>query len=616
MSSKPPRGPNANRINKRVDLPTDRQQSPSNTSTSSYLCTRSKKSAAEVLVELPPAKRRKKAGKDPPDGKDDSVNANPAPTVTLGFPCGRCVLGADCQQQFHELRHKCAVCRQFVHMLCSRTVTVREKLEIGGKKQWLEEDDMVCKLCVPDEAMSEAEWPTQQSASEESGSKETGSEESASEESGSEESAYDDETSILTESVIVEKSAPTIESPKQGTKLKCSYSKCERRLFLSEDWPLVKCESCSKMIHPLCFRHFLAFGNKGSRLDFDVKPNVVCCATVRCAKKFKEVFDRVRWDSDGPNGPNTEPNSISILLDWWTTGNNYILYRGGKTESGKTVSTTKKQVWQELADLMKKQGITVERTANQIGTKICKIEADYRKAYDWLQNTGAGVLEEGGTIDEGITKRCKYFYLLDPIMSSRAAINPLARAEIGVSDEVPGVESGDTLPDRNKNNYDIDDKLLQEVTDHNILTESSPAVPNYGHPKTPSSSARRPLSFKAARTAKGTKTTDSVMSALKDSIHAQQMTKRSMKQAELDALNEWKEKELEHQKLWKSSELRSLRITALAGKKKAEAEVVLLQEQQKMAALNRRKALLLSRKELAEAGVPQSEIDQLLKLED
>ncbi len=89
-----------------------------------------------------------------------------------------------------------------------------------------------------------------------------------------------------------------------------------------------------------------------------------------------------------------------------------------------------------------------------------------------------------------------------------------------------------------------------------------------------------------------------------------------MKQAELDALNEWKEKELEHQKLWKSSELRLLRITALAGKKKAKAEVVLLIEKQKMAALNRRKALLLSRKELAEAGVPQSEIDQLLKLED
>jgi hypothetical protein len=128
----------------------------------------------------------------------------------------------------------------------------------------------------------------------------------------------------------------------------------------------------------------------------------------------------------------------------------------------------------------------------------------------------------------------------------------------------------------------MDDDLLQEVMEHNILMELSPAVPHYGHPKTLSSSARCPLSFKAARAAKGTKTTDSVMSALKDSIHAQQMTKQSIKQAELDALNEWKQKELDHQKLWKSSELRSLRITALAGKKKVETEVVLLQEQQKM----------------------------------
>jgi hypothetical protein len=235
-----------------------------------------------------------------------------------------------------------------------------------------------------------------------------------------------------------------------------------------------------------------------------------------------------------------EPNSMSILLDWWTTGNNYLLYCGGKTESGKTVSTTKKQVWQELAELMKEQGVIVEQTAAQIGMKICTLKADYCKANDWLQNTGAGILENGGTIDEGITKRCKYFSLLDPMMSSRAAINPLAQAEIGVTDEVLGVESGDTLPDVNNNNYDLDGNLLQEVMDHNILTESSPAVTHYGHPKIPSGSARCPLSFKAACAAKGTKATDSVMSALKESIHLQQMTKQSIKQAELDALNEWK----------------------------------------------------------------------------
>jgi hypothetical protein len=112
MSSRPPRIPKANSINKKVDAPTDPLQSPSSTSTSSYLRTHSQKSGTEVLLELPPAKQRKRADKNPPDGKDDTVIANPAPTVTLGFPCGRCVLGADCKQQFHELWHKCAMCNK------------------------------------------------------------------------------------------------------------------------------------------------------------------------------------------------------------------------------------------------------------------------------------------------------------------------------------------------------------------------------------------------------------------------------------------------------------------------------------------------------------------------
>jgi hypothetical protein len=72
-------------------------------------------------------------------------------------------------------------------------------------------------------------------------------------------------------------------------------------------------------------------------------------------------------------------------------------------------------------------------------------------------------------------------------MSSRAVINPLAQAEIGVTDEVLVVEPGDTLPDDN-NNYDLDDNLLQEVMDHNILMDSSPAITPFGYPKTLSAS--------------------------------------------------------------------------------------------------------------------------------
>jgi hypothetical protein len=83
---------------------------------------------------------------------------------------------------------------------------------------------------------------------------------------------------------------------------------------------------------------------KGSKLTFGLKEGVICCATVRCCTKFMSSgAERTRWDSDGPNGPDTLPNSQSILLDWWTNGENYHLYRGGTDCDGKTSSREKKE---------------------------------------------------------------------------------------------------------------------------------------------------------------------------------------------------------------------------------------------------------------------------------
>jgi hypothetical protein len=214
MLSKPPCTPKAN-INRKADVPSDPLQSPSNNSTSRYHHTRSQKSGAEVFSELPPAKRRKKAAKNPPDGKDDTGLEKPVPPPTLGFPYGCCMLKDQCLAQFHELPHKCAVCNKPVHMLCSRTVIVQEML---GNKKWLEEDNMVCKLCDPDAVTSKGETPLQ-SASEESGSKDSASDSSY-------EGINDDETFVLTESAIVKKPSPSVDYTSAASKMKCTYSKC------------------------------------------------------------------------------------------------------------------------------------------------------------------------------------------------------------------------------------------------------------------------------------------------------------------------------------------------------------------------------------------------------
>jgi hypothetical protein len=78
-----------------------------------------------------------------------------------------------------------------------------------------------------------------------------------------------------------------------------------------------------------------------------------------------------------PNKPNSLPNSQSIILDWWTDGINYHLFRGGKDENGKTGGNKKSTVWQYLSDEIKKQGIIVERSPHHVGVKLNKMEGEF-----------------------------------------------------------------------------------------------------------------------------------------------------------------------------------------------------------------------------------------------
>jgi hypothetical protein len=132
-------------------------------------------------------------------------------------------------------------------------------------------------------------------------------------------------------------------------------------------------------------------------------------------------------DSDGPIGPNTLPNSQSVILEWRTTGTNYHLYRGGVDSDGETCGRKKSEIWNELSALIKAKGIVGKRTTHQVGIKMCKMEGEYKKANDWLCSTGQGILEERGDIQDKIKKMCPYLYQIYPIMKDRPAVNPCGR---------------------------------------------------------------------------------------------------------------------------------------------------------------------------------------------
>jgi hypothetical protein len=117
------------------------------------------------------------------------------------------------------------------------------------------------------------------------------------------------------------------------------------------------CAELQKKIHATCFHHYV----RQSSFDFEVRDDVFCCATKACCSKFRvgNQGASTQWDSDGPNGPNTAPNSETVLIDWWTTGDNWNMYRGGRISNGKTGMAKKEQIWKMLSEKIAEAGITV-----------------------------------------------------------------------------------------------------------------------------------------------------------------------------------------------------------------------------------------------------------------
>merc|ERR1711935_939169 len=91
----------------------------------------------------------------------------------------------------------------------------------------------------------------------------------------------------------------------------------------------------------------------------------------------------------------------------------------------------------------------IERSPKSIKAKISQIEVQFKKAFEWTQETGAGVKEDD---PEGfvsyVNKQCPYFNDLERVMGRRSKMKPLC-----TSDNLSGILSSDDEDDED-NMYD------------------------------------------------------------------------------------------------------------------------------------------------------------------
>jgi hypothetical protein len=141
--------------------------------------------------------------------------------------------------------------------------------------------------------------------------------------------------------------------------------------------------------------------------------------SVKDAEKKLPAAEPKSWFSWTNDGPNSNIHSLQVLLDWLTSPGNYNCFTGGAGQRGKT----KQSIAVEIQNKICEAGIVVNRTTDSIIHKIKELVSSYKDAHQVKHRTGQGIVDKD-KLDDEVYGICKYYDLLDPILSDRPAIKP------------------------------------------------------------------------------------------------------------------------------------------------------------------------------------------------
>lgn len=168
---------------------------------------------------------------------------------------------------------------------------------------------------------------------------------------------------------------------------RCSVAKCPVR-----GQPKYPCANagCNKFVHMTCY--VASIINRDTSLQALPGDGSVVACTKKCHKEVNSKLNpsesgdlRNTWDVDGKNGKDDSHNSMSILLDWWTTQGNYDKYRGKNNNGTKKIQSIRYFCLNSLSESQLEAVLVGPVASAKSSLNVCPRRSDFlyfwRKTY-------------------------------------------------------------------------------------------------------------------------------------------------------------------------------------------------------------------------------------------